>query len=117
MKLIKIDPQNHTVEVVETPGTLQDMYEILDCRIIDVCARQDNGDALIIDDEALFLEPQPAAFSYNGYGRIHSVALLTGCDEEGETCEPIATLEEVTSKLVWLSDVYTKPSIVVFSLR
>jgi hypothetical protein len=116
MKLIKIDPQNRTVEAIETPGTLQDMYEILDCRMIDVCARQDNGDALTIDDEALFLEPQPAAFSYNGYGRIHGVALLTGCDEEGETCEPTATIDEVIRNTKWLGGVHTIPFLTVISL-
>lgn len=115
MRLIKIDPQNRTVEHIETPATLQDMYEILDCRLIDVCAHQDNGDALTIDDEALFLEPQPAAFSYNGYGRIHGVALLTGCDEEGKTIQPTATIEEATRSTQWLGDVYTEPFLNVFS--
>lgn len=116
MRLIKIDPQSRTVEHIETPGTLQDLYEILDCRMIDVCARQDNGDALVIDDEALFLEPQPDAFSYNGYGRIHGVALLTGNDEEGETCEPTATIAQVTRNIQWLGQAHTIPFLTVISL-
>lgn len=115
MKLIKINPQNRTVEAIETPGTLQDMYEIIDCHTIDVCARQTNGDALTIDDNALFLEPQPAAFSYNGYGRIHGVALLTGCDEEGETTEPTASIAEVIRNTQWLGELHTEPFLNVFS--
>ena len=109
MKLIKIDPKNRTVEAVETSGTLAEMYRILDCRMIDVCARQDNGDALTVDDEALYLEPQPAAFFFNEYGPIHGVALLTGCDEEGETDEPLMTVEQATRQIEWVGEVHTRP--------
>jgi hypothetical protein len=115
MKLIKIDPQNRTVEYVESSGTLADMYRLIDCRMIDVCARQDNGDALTVDDEALYLEPQPAAFMYNGFGRIHGVALLTGCDDEGGTAEPVTSLEEATELVQWLGDVHTRPTLIVIS--
>lgn len=117
MKLIKIDPQNRTVEPIETPGTLEDIYQIPNCRMIDVCARQDNGDALTIDDEALFLEPQPAAFSYNGFGRIHGVALLTGSNEEGETVEPATSLEEVKQKIRWKGEVHTAPMLILTGFR
>lgn len=117
MKLIKIDPQNRTVEYVESNGTLEDMYQLIDCRMIDVCARQRNGDALTIDDEALFLEPQPAAFSYNGFGRIHGVAILAGCDEEGATDEPATSLEEAKRNTRWLGEVQTSPMIIVTGFR
>jgi hypothetical protein len=113
MRLIKVDPQNQTLEYVESTGTLDDMYRLLNCRMIDVCARQRNGDALTVDDEALFLEPQPAAFSYNGFGRIHGVALLTGCDDEGQTVEPLTTLEEAHQHITWHGDVYTKPTLIL----
>lgn len=109
MKLIKIDPQAKTVETVETTGNLAEMYRILNCRMIDVCARQDNGDALTVDDEALYLEPQPAAFFFKGYGPIHGVALLAGCDDEGETDEPITTVEQATRAIEWVGEVHTKP--------
>ena len=71
MRLIKIDPTAQTVEAVETNGQLQDLYQLIGCRTIDVCARQPNGDALTVDDEALLDEPQPPAFVFNGYGPIH----------------------------------------------
>ena len=109
MKLIKIDPQNRTVETIESSGTLAEMYRILDCRMIDVCARQDNGDALTVDDEALYAEPQPAAFFFKGYGPFHGVALLTGCDEEGETDEPLTTIEQATRQIEWVGEVHTRP--------
>lgn len=114
MKLIKIDPQNRTVEYVESDGSLEDTYRILDCRMIDVCARQRNGDALTIDDEALFQEPQPAAFTYNGFGRVHGVALLCGSDEEGATDVPATPLDEATRQIKWLGEIHTRPMLTVF---
>jgi hypothetical protein len=116
MRLLKIDPQAQTVEAVETTGTLHDMYRLIDCRMIDVCARQDNGDSLTVDDEALYVEPQPAAFSFNGYGPVHGVALLTGTDEEGGTEEPAMTLEEAIGCITWLGDIYTRPTLTVVPL-
>ena len=116
MRLIKIDPQAQTVEAIETPGTLGDLYRLIDCRMIDVCARQDNGDSLTVDDEALFLEPQPHAFIFNGQGPIHGIALLTGTDEEGGTEEPAMSVEQATQCIEWLGNVYTRPSLTVTSL-
>ena len=113
MRLIKIDPQERTVEYVESTGDLQDIYRILDCRCIDVCARQSNGDALTVDDEALFLEPQPAAFSYNGFGRVHGVALLMGNDAEGDTAEPETSIEEDTRQIKWMGEIHTAPFLAV----
>lgn len=113
MQLIKINPQTKTVEAIESTGVLGDLYRIIDCRMIDVCARQDNGDSLTVDDEALYLEPQPHAFTFNGYGPIHGIALLTGTDDEGGTEEPTMSLEEAEKSIRWLGDVYTKPSLMV----
>lgn len=112
MRLIKIDPQSKTVEAIETPGTLGDLYRLIECRLIDVCARQLNGDSLTVDDEALYLEPQPPAFSFAGSGPIHGIALLTGTDDEGGTAEPTMTLEEATQCIEWLGNVYTRPSFI-----
>ncbi|WP_018619753.1 DUF3846 domain-containing protein [Spirosoma luteum] len=111
MKLLKIDPNTRTVEAVESSGKLADLCQLLDCRLIDACARQDNGDALIIDDEGLYRHPQPAAFSYRGVRHIHGVALLTGCDEEGETTEPKTSIEEAIRHIEWQGNYRSLPRI------
>lgn len=116
MKLIKIDPQTKTIEAIESTGTLKDMYRLIDCRFIDVCARQDNGDSLTVDDEALYLEPQPAAFSFNGSGPIHGIALLTGTDEEGACAEPLMSVEQALDYVSWLGEIVTKPTLHYFEL-
>lgn len=109
MRLIKIDPRAQTVEAVETNGELHDLYRLIGCRTIDVCGYQPNGDALTVDDEALFTEPQPPAFSFNGYGPIHGVALLTGCDEECETIEPTLSVSATEDAVTWLGEIHTEP--------
>ena len=109
MRLIQIDPSTKTVAYIENEGNLNALLKAIDCRYIDVCARQPNGDALTVDDEALFLEPQPAAFTFNGFGPIHGIGILTGTDEEGETTPPTMTLDEATAQVEWLGEIYTKP--------
>ena len=116
MQLIKIDHTTRTVEAIETTATLEEMYRIIGCDYIDVCCRQDNGDALTVDDEALLGEPQPSAFAYGSCYPIHGIALLTGVDEDGETAEPLTSLEEVHQKVTWLGDVETEPSIEVYPI-
>jgi hypothetical protein len=117
MKLIKIDPQTKTVEAIETPGGLQDMYRLIGCRFIDVCARQDNGDCLTVDDESLDLEPQPPAFIFGDFDQpIHGIAILSGTNDEGETTEPIMSLEEAIQSVQWLGEIHTQPFLMVIDL-
>ncbi len=116
MKLIKIDPRTCSIEWVETTATLPELYRLIGCQTIDVCARQANGDALTVDDEALLDEPQPPAFSFNGFGPIHGVGLLTSVDDEGETIEPSMTLAEATKHVRWLGHIHTKPFFAFVSL-
>lgn len=117
MKLIKIDPNTQSIEYVESTGKLNCLRNLIECRMIDVCARQDNGDSLTVDDEALFQEPQPFAFRFGDYGQpIHGIALLTGVDEEGRTAEPTMTLEQAQDCIKWMGNVYTRPSFSVVPL-
>lgn len=115
MNLIKIDPQTRTVERIDNAGTLNALREVIGCRMIDVCARQDNGDSLTVDDEALFAEPQPAAFTFGDFGPIHGIAILTGVDSEGGTDEPWMGLNEAESMVGWLGEVHTAPYLHMFA--
>lgn len=115
MKLIRIDPAAKTVETVESTGTGTDCQRLMNCQLIDICARQPNGDALIVDDEALDLDPQPPAFSFNGYGPIHGIAILTGVDGKGGTAEPAFTLDQVRRGTKWLGEIYTQPQVFVLT--
>ena len=115
MNFIKIDPQARTVTSVESDASNESFCQLIGCQFLDVCARQDNDDALLIDDDALSLDPQPPAFSFNGFSPIHGVAIVAGCDEDGKTTEPVYTVEQVLRQIKWLGSVYSKPMIFVSS--
>jgi hypothetical protein len=116
MRLIKINPETRTVEHFDSKGDLNAMREAIGCQWIDVCARQDNGDALTVDDEALLHDEQPVAFHFNGFGPIHGIAILSGTDEEGETIAPAMSLEEATQKVEWAGHIHTEPALFIMSL-
>lgn len=117
MKVISIDPIRRVVEEIDLKtNSLRATYDHIGCQCIDIVCRQPNGDALTVDDEALLVEPQPPAFQFAGYyGRIHGIAIVTGCDEEGNTIAPASTVEEIRQKVKFVGDVYTEPFIAVVS--
>ncbi|WP_018620773.1 hypothetical protein [Spirosoma luteum] len=115
MIFIKIDPQACTVTTVEGDAGNESFCNLIGCQFLDVCARQDNYDALLIDDDGLSLDPQPPAFSFNGFGPIHGIAIVAGCDEDGKTTEPVYTVEQVLRRIKWLGNICTKPAIFVTS--
>lgn len=86
--------------VVETGVELEDLYKLLDCRLIDVTARQANGDSLTIDDEGCF-RPSPASFFFNGEGPICGPALVAGVDENGDMVAPAYSVNDVETRVTW----------------
>lgn len=117
--VISIDPTRRVVEEINlNANSLRALYDHIGCQCIDIVCRQPNGDALTVDDEALLMEPQPPAFQFGGYyGRIHGIAIVTGCDDEGNTIAPASTVEEIRQKVRFIGDVYTKPFLTVVSFN
>lgn len=111
MNFIKIDPWTRTVAVVAVDGSNKSFCNLIGCQFLEVSARQDNHDALLMDDNALDLDPQPPAFTFDGFGPLHGVAIVTGCDWDGKTIEPAFTVEQVVERITWLGSIYTKPSL------
>lgn len=117
-KVISIDPTRQVVEEVDINiNSLSALYAHIGCRTIDFVCRQSTGDALIVDDEALLTEPQPPAFRFGNYWyRIHGIAIVAGCDEEGNSIAPIMTIEEVRSRVRFIGNAHTEPFMRVFSV-
>ncbi len=110
MNFIKIDSQTRSITLVQSTGKNESLRQLIDCDSIDMCARQGNGDALAVDDDALSLDPQPAAFRFDGFGPIHGVAIVVGSNRAGETQEPALTVAEVSQRIAWLGNIYTEPT-------
>lgn len=76
MKAVKICPITCTVtDVVLEPG-VDALFDALDCRVLDRLVIDEKHE-FWVDDEALFVEPQPAAFKF-GRMRLLGPALLCG---------------------------------------
>jgi|TARA_R100000084_G_scaffold105271_1_gene62560 hypothetical protein len=96
MKAILIDVKNEEVREVEFDGTLNNIYELVDCATFDV-VRIDETNGIYVDDEGLFVEDQ-LFFTYHGDNYSQTLAgngLILGVDSEGNSISPTLTVEEV----------------------
>ena len=106
MKAILIDVKNQLVKEVEHDDTLDNIYELIDCRTFDVVSI-DGKNSIYVDDEGLYREDQ-LYFEY--FGTEHSVrlagnGLILGLDRDsGDSISTTLTTEEVKNKVVFLPD-------------
>jgi len=117
IKAISIDPTQGSIEEVEIePNNLDVLYNHIGCKTIDFVCRMPNGDALIVDDEALLTQPQPPAFKFSYFSYpVHGIALVMGCSNSGRTIAPKLTLRNVRNLVKFLGDIHTEPIINVLS--
>jgi len=108
MKAILINVKDQSITEVEHDNTLDNIYELLNCRTFDV-VRIDEVDSIYIDDEGLYVEDQ-LFFEYGG--DVHAVrvagnGLILGVDDEGNSTSPTVTLEEVQGRVGFLPTQYS----------
>lgn len=101
-KGILIDPVAKTVEPVEYEDTLEGLYTVLGCSMIEATGRGilPGRDVAYVDEEGLFAETK-AWWRYNRTacrGAEHqwlaNRGLIVGTDDEGENATPKTTLEQ-----------------------
>lgn len=102
MKTLLIDPHTKTVTEHEYDGSLEAMYKLLGCGLVESVSCNDNGNPLFTDGNCLFVDEEgllgnlseQAFFIIDGKP-IAGRALTTNCDEDGETIESTITLEDL----------------------
>tara|TARA_R100000231_G_scaffold78079_1_gene60465 strand:+ start:328 stop:657 length:330 start_codon:yes stop_codon:yes gene_type:complete len=107
MKAILINVKDQSITEVEHDNTLDNIYDLLDCRTFDV-VRIDEVDSIYVDDEGLFVEDQ-LFFEFGGDAqavRLAGNGLILGVDDEGNSTSPNITLEEVKGKVGFLPNGY-----------
>ncbi|MCK8495533.1 MULTISPECIES: hypothetical protein [Spirosoma] len=111
-----IDATNKQVRSVLHDGSLEQLYEWIDCDTIDYMARQPDGDGVFCND-LLPDDPYLVAFRLRSTGQIiYGNGVWTGSNGEGDTVTPEATLVEVTGEIEFLGPIAYKPApIYVFS--
>ena len=104
VKAILIDVKNQEVKEVEHDNTLQNIYDLIDCRVFD-SVRIDNFNSIFVDDEGILKDN--LYFQYSGSNGIFQLAgngLLLGIDDEGNSISPTLTVEDVKDKVRFLSE-------------
>ena len=108
MKAILIDVHTQSVTEVDHDNTLDNIYDLLNCRTFDV-VRIDEVDSIYIDDEGLFVDDQ-LFFEYGGDAqsvRLAGNGLILGVDDEGNSISPRTTVEEVEGRVGFLPRGYS----------
>lgn len=108
MKAILIDVHTQSVTEVEHDNTLDNIYDLLNCRTFDV-VRIDEVDSIYVDDEGLFVDDQ-LFFEYGGDAqsvRLAGNGLILGVDDEGNSTSPRTTVEEVEGRVGFLPRGYS----------
>ncbi len=105
MRAILIDAKNQTIKEVETKGDLQDMYKLIDCRLVDTVYGLDDH-VIFVDDEGLYNsdnEGRLQGFTLNG-GFIAGNGLLFATDiEKGDKKGATISIQEVMNAIDFYS--------------
>jgi len=91
MKALLIDPSNQTITEIEFDGGLEAIYKIMECNMVEAPIEFENGDILWCDEEGkLKYEDEiigGITYTKDWYDVITGKCLVTGIDEEGDTCD------------------------------
>ena len=109
MKMLMLDVVNKDVKMVEA-NTLDDYYELIGCRTIDIIHRR-IGDVeveIVLDDEGVLVEnPKPSGISVDGTPVLFGNLLIASgrVTDEGELTE--LDQDEFEAIMAWYIDTIT----------
>ena len=102
MKAYLIDPKEQTITQIEHDNSdYKNISKTIGCQYFTTVVLNEHDDTIYLDDEGLlymdikymFQIDNNENFCYAGKG------LVLGTDEEGESCEPTITLEELKQRV------------------
>lgn len=107
MRAIKIDPRTRTVEAVETPAGLDDLYRLIECDIVEA-VKLGKGQMLWVDEEGLMRKEIKPFFAFRGYEDkpLCGVGLILGADEYGDNTDTTLSVPDIYNAVVWLDIEY-----------
>ena len=104
MKAILINVKTQEVKEVEHDDTLQNIYDLIDCRAFDL-VRVDDVNSIFVDDEGILKDNLYFEYpSSNGIFQLAGNGLILGVDDEGNSISPTLTVEDVKSKVNFLPE-------------
>ena len=106
---IKIDVVKQEVYQIRIENSLEAMYNIIGCQIMEV-VRIDRRNDLWIDEEGLLQNPQLLKFWFKGcHSPLTGNGLVCGFDGEGESISTTLSVEEIKRRVIFLGNVHVEP--------
>lgn len=104
MKAFKIDPKNKTIEEIVI-NRWQGIYQHISEECCTFCCpvQFENDDTIYADDEGLFHTIEGGIIMKDWKYPILGNTLLIGEDREGDIDDVKTSLEELQSKIIWVS--------------
>lgn len=106
MRAIFIDSVNKQVTEITLDTTISiidQWYKILNVSMVEVACHIDFKNSIIVDEEGM-LKPCNHFFNYDGaHQPFAGSGLIVGVDDEGETISCDLSLDEVKSKVTFMS--------------
>lgn len=104
MKAFKIDPKNKTIEKIVI-NRWQDIYPQISEECYTFCCpiQFENDDTIYADDEGLFHIIEGGIIMKDWTHPIVGNTILIGEDSEGDMEDVKTSLEELQSKIIWVS--------------
>lgn len=108
MKAYLIDPYAEAVTEIETDGTFEHLYPIIECTTIEVVRLDAAGDGIFVDEERMFSFTRPDGaekrfFTLGSSQPLVGKGVVMGGDSEGESQSPVCTLERVKGAVKFFS--------------
>lgn len=101
MKLILIDTENQTVKHVESKGTLEELQRMVG-GYIEPIPFGPRDHSIYVDEEGLLKLDNRGFFAFNETGPYKGNAVVVGLDSEGDTVEPVLTVEDIEKRVRFL---------------
>ncbi len=102
MKAYLIDPKEQTITQVEHDNSdYKNISRTIGCQYFTTVTLNEHDDTIYVDDEGLLLMDIKYMFQldHNENFCYAGKGLVLGTDEEGESCEPTITLEELKQRV------------------
>ena len=110
LDLILIDPYDQSISRVDIDGSLESIYEVLQCRVMDIM-RLGEGVDLIMDDEGR-LNSQNRWFSWGG-NSFAGRCLVASHNEDGDTLSCPISISNIKN-LEFLEEGYSEEPFMEF---
>lgn len=108
MKAIKINSKEKTIELVEIDGSLESIYDQLECEIFTCPTTLDNLDTLYVDDEGLFNNSDKdykGAFYFGDFQQpLFGHGLIIGADIEGESKDVLSSIKNIENIVQFINE-------------